>query len=144
MTTKSLAALLAEPGIIVAPGAYDALSAKLAARAGARAVYMTGFGVAGSTLGLPDIGLLSATEMADRVRAIADAAAPAPLIADGDNGHGGPLNAVTKRLEEIYATLVKGEGLPASEPRVTFQNYNEIVGLPELLASAARLEDETK
>lgn len=286
--TRSLAALLAEPGIVVAPGAYDALSARIAAQAGAQAVYMTGFGVAGSTLGLPDIGLLSATEMADRVRAIAEAAAPVPLIADGDNGHGGPLNAarltrlyeaagaqciqiedqvfpkrcghmegkevvslqeaaekiraaagarssrdfkimartdarathdlaealrrgeaflkagadilfieaprdmaeletvaktfrgvpllanmvedgktpylpakvleelgfkiaifpvaallaVTKRLEEVYGLLVKGEGLPAGASRVTFQRYNEIVGLPELLASAARLSGE--
>lgn len=259
-------------------------------QAGAHAVYMTGFGVAGSTLGLPDIGLLSATEMADRVRALAEAAMPAPLIADGDNGHGGPLNAarltrlyeaagaqciqledqvfpkrcghmegkevislaeaaekiraaadarasrdfkimartdarathdlsealrrgeaflkagadilfieaprdmaelqtiartfkgvpllanmvedgktpylsarvleeigykiaifpvaallaVTRRLEEVYATLLRGEGLPAGEPRVTFQRYNEIVGLPELLASAAKFSDETK
>lgn len=286
--TRSLATLLAEPGIIVAPGAYDALSARIAAQAGARAVYMTGFGVAGSTLGLPDIGLLSATEMADRVRAIAEAAAPVPLIADGDNGHGGPLNAarltrlyeaagaqciqledqvfpkrcghmegkevvslqeaaekiraaagarssrdfkimartdarathdlaealrrgeaflkagadilfieaprdmaeletvaktfrgvpllanivedgktpylsaktleelgfkiaifpvaallaVAKRLEEIYALLLKGEGLPAGTSRVTFQRYNEIVGLPGLLASAASLSGE--
>ena len=47
MSAKSLATLLKEPGIILAPGAYDALSAKLAARAGAAAVYMTGFGLAG-------------------------------------------------------------------------------------------------
>ena len=57
----------------MAPGAYDALSARLAARAGFDAVYMTGFGVSGSTLGMPDIGLLSATEMADRARALAAA-----------------------------------------------------------------------
>lgn len=95
-----LSALLAAPGIIVVPGAYDALSARIAARAGACAVYMTGFGVAGSTLGLPDIGLMSADEMIARVRALAAAAAPVPLIADGDNGHGGPLNAA--RLARAY------------------------------------------
>jgi 2-methylisocitrate lyase-like PEP mutase family enzyme len=95
-----LSALLAAPGIIVVPGAYDALSARIAARAGARAVYMTGFGVAGSALGLPDIGLMSADEMIARVRALAAAAAPVPLIADGDNGHGGPLNAA--RLARAY------------------------------------------
>jgi 2-methylisocitrate lyase-like PEP mutase family enzyme len=290
MSAKSLATLLKEPGIILAPGAYDALSAKLAARAGAAAVYMTGFGLAGSHLGLPDIGLMSASEMVDRVRAMSAASAPVPLIADGDNGHGGALNAgrlarlyeqagaqciqiedqvspkrcghmegkevvaieeaaskiraaadarnskdfkimartdarathnldealrrgeaflkagadilfieaprdlaelrkvadtfkgvpllanmvedgktpylsvklleelgfklvifpvsallaVTRRLEEIYATLLKGEGLPAGEPRVTFQRYNEILGLPELLASAAKLADGDK
>jgi 2-methylisocitrate lyase-like PEP mutase family enzyme len=287
---KSLATLLKEPGLILAPGAYDALSAKIAAQAGAAAVYMTGFGLAGSHLGLPDIGLMSASEMTDRVRAMSAACAPAPLIADGDNGHGGPLNAarltamyeqagaqciqiedqvfpkrcghmegkevvstaeaaqkikaaadaraskdfkimartdarathdldealrrgeaflkagadilfieaprdlaelrkvaetfkgvpllanmvedgktpylptkaleelgfklaifpvsallaVTKRLQEVYAALLKGEGLPADDARVTFQRYNEIVGLPELLASAAKIADGEK
>ena len=97
---KALAKRLKRKGIIVAPGAYDALSAKIAAQAGAECVYMTGFGAAGSTLGVPDIGLMSATEMADRVRALAASALPAPLIADGDNGHGGPLNAA--RLTRLY------------------------------------------
>lgn len=96
----TLSALLDAPDIILAPGAYDALSAKLAAQAGAKAVYMTGFGVAGSTLGVPDIGLMSATEMADRARALASAAGPVPVFADGDNGHGGPLNAA--RLTRLY------------------------------------------
>tara|TARA_R110000824_G_scaffold118960_15_gene272317 strand:+ start:3125 stop:4009 length:885 start_codon:yes stop_codon:yes gene_type:complete len=283
--TKSLSQLLDEPGLIIAPGAYDALSAKLASQAGAAAVYMTGFGLAGSHLGLPDIGLMSAAEMVDRVRAMSAASGTAPLIADGDNGHGGPLNAarlarayeqagaqciqiedqvfpkrcghmegkevvsiteaaqkiaaaadarsskdfkimartdarathdldealrrgeaflkagadilfieaprdmaelekvcatfkgvpllanmvedgktpildaktleelgfkiaiypvsallaVTKRLQEVYATLLKGAGLPEGESRVSFQNYNEIIGLPEMLASATKI-----
>ena len=81
-----------EKGVLVAPGAYDALSARIAAQAGAEAVYMTGFGVAGSLLGVPDIGLVTASEMIERVRALAAAASPVPLIADGDNGHGGVLN----------------------------------------------------
>ncbi len=96
----NFADLLAGSGIIVAPGAYDALSAKLAAKAGANAVYMTGFGVSGASFGLPDIGLVSAAEMSERVRAIAASCAPVPLIADGDNGHGGPLNAA--RLARAY------------------------------------------
>ena len=286
--TKTLDELLAAPGLVVAPGAYDALSARLAMQAGADAVYMTGFGVAGSTLGLPDIGLMSASEMVARVAALAEACAPVPLFADGDNGHGGPLNAarltrayeqagaaciqiedqvfpkrcghmegkevigledaaakiracvdarsskafkvmartdarathdldealrrgeafleagadllfieapqteaemtkvcetfkgvplvanmvedgktpylpardlealgfklaiypvaallaVTARLQSVYATLLKGEGLPAGEERVTFQRYNELIGLPEMLAEAAKLATE--
>lgn len=96
----SLRARLAEPTILMAPGAYDGLSARLAARAGAEAVYMTGFGVSGSTLGRPDVGLMSATEMADRTRAIAEACTPAPLIADGDTGHGGVLNVA--RMVRLY------------------------------------------
>jgi 2-methylisocitrate lyase-like PEP mutase family enzyme len=283
--TKSLSTLLAEPGLIIAPGAYDALSAKLAAQAGAAAVYMTGFGLAGAHLGLPDIGLMSASEMVERVRAMSAAAGAVPLIADGDNGHGGPLNAarlarayeqagaqciqiedqvspkrcghmegkevisiteaaqkiaaavdardsrdfkvmartdarathdldealrrgeaflkagadilfieaprdigemekvcatfkgvpllanmvedgktpildaatleamgfkiaiypvsallaVTQRLQEVYAALLKGKGLGGDAPRVSFQKYNELVGLPEMLASAAKI-----
>jgi 2-methylisocitrate lyase-like PEP mutase family enzyme len=87
-------------GPLVAPGAYDALTARIAAQVGAEAVYMTGFGVAGSYLGVPDIGIVSATEMIDRVRALAAAASPVPLIADGDNGHGGTSNV--ERLVRAY------------------------------------------
>lgn len=281
--------LLKGQEIIVAPGAYDALSAKLAAKAGAKVVYMTGFGVSGASFGLPDIGLVSAAEMSERVRAIAASCAPVPLIADGDNGHGGPLNAaklarayeaagadciqiedqvfpkrcghmegkevvaieeaaakiraaagaresasfkimartdarathdlgealrrgeaflkagadilfieaprdetelrkvaetfkgvplvanivedgktpylgakaleelgfrialfpvsallaVTARLQSVYETLVKGEGLPEGEARVTFQRYNELIGLGDMLADAAAINEKT-
>lgn len=84
---------LSDGNVLMAPGVYGGLSAKLAAQAGFEAIYMTGFGICGSTLGMPDIGLMTATEMADRARALAEAAAPVPLIADADNGHGGDLNA---------------------------------------------------
>lgn len=96
----SLDALLAREGILILPGAYDALSARLAVRAGAEAVYMTGYGVVGASFGVPDIGLIGPGEMAERVRALASAIAPVPLIADGDNGHGGPGNVA--RLVEAY------------------------------------------
>lgn len=99
-TGQSLKALLDSGRTVMAPGAYDALSAKLAAQAGFDAVYMTGFGVSGSELGMPDIGLLTATEMADRARALAEATAPVPLIADADNGHGGELNV--ERMVRLY------------------------------------------
>ncbi len=89
---ESLDTLLARRDILIVPGAYDALSARIAVQAGAEAVYMSGFGVAGSAFGVPDIGLLGPDEMAGRVRAIAGAIAPVPLIADGDNGYGGPAN----------------------------------------------------
>ena len=87
-------------GVLVAPGVYDGVSARQAVRAGAEATYMTGFGVAGSLLGVPDIGIVSATEMIDRVRALASASAPVPLIADGDNGHGGTANV--ERMVRAY------------------------------------------
>ena len=98
-------------GVLIAPGAYDALTARIAARAGAEAVYMTGFGVAGSLLGVPDIGIVSATEMIDRVRAFAPAAAPAYLIADGDNGHGGTANVerMVRGYEQAGAAAIQLE-----------------------------------
>lgn len=100
-----------QQGVLIAPGAYDALTARIAARAGAEAVYMTGFGVAGSLLGVPDIGIVSATEMIDRVRAFAPAAAPAYLIADGDNGHGGTANVerMVRAYEQAGAAAIQLE-----------------------------------
>ena len=92
--------LLNREGLLILPGAFDALSARIAARAGAEAVYMTGFGVVGANWGVPDIGLIGPVAMSERVRAMAGAIAPVPLVADGDNGHGGPAN--TARLVHAY------------------------------------------
>lgn len=89
-TTPSLDALLAANELLVLPGVFDALSARLAVRAGARAIYMTGFGVVGASFGVPDIGLIGPDAMSERVAALAAAVAPVPVVADGDNGHGGP------------------------------------------------------
>jgi 2-methylisocitrate lyase-like PEP mutase family enzyme len=82
---------LAAPGLIVAPGVYDLVSAKLADRAGFDALYMTGFGVVASHLGYPDAGLATYSDMVGRVRQIAEGVGT-PLIADGDTGYGGLLN----------------------------------------------------
>jgi len=93
------------------PGVFDALSARIAVRARAEVIYMTGFCVAGAGFGLPDIGLVSASQMIERVGVIAEAAAPVPLIADGDNGHGGPLNAaqLTRAYERAGAACIQLE-----------------------------------
>ncbi|KAI9019951.1 putative isocitrate lyase-family protein,putative carboxyvinyl-carboxyphosphonate phosphorylmutase [Hyaloraphidium curvatum] len=87
---RRLRELLARPGLVVAPGVFDGLSALLLARQPADAAYMTGFGVAAS-LGMPDAGLATLSEMAARVRLVASASR-APLIADADTGFGGLLN----------------------------------------------------
>ncbi len=84
--------LLDANDILVIPGVYDALSAVIARQAGFKALYMTGFGVAGSLLGKPDIGLVTASEMTERARQIADAAELLPVIADGDTGYGNEYN----------------------------------------------------
>ena len=89
--TKQLRELLARPGAIMAPGVADALNARLVKRHGFEAVYMTGAGTTAVRLGMPDVGLLTATEMIDNAGRIAEASG-LPLIADADNGYGGVLN----------------------------------------------------
>src|ERR1700753_4086132 len=86
MERMTLDAILQSPRATGVPGVYDALSARVAARAGASVIYMTGFGVAGAGFGVPDIGIVSAAEMIERVGVIAQACDGVPLIADGDNG----------------------------------------------------------
>ncbi|MHB1447384.1 MAG: isocitrate lyase/PEP mutase family protein [Acidimicrobiales bacterium] len=90
---RQLRKLLADGGTVVAPGAYDALSARLIEEAGFQAVYMTGFGSAASLIGRPDIGLLSGSEMIDNARRIAGCVA-VPVIADADTGYGNPINVI--------------------------------------------------
>jgi 2,3-dimethylmalate lyase len=90
-TTTQLRQLLREPGIIVAPGAYDCLTAKLIAREGFPAVYMTGAGTALTRLGQPDLGVATLSEMVANAAAMASTVA-IPLIADADTGYGGALN----------------------------------------------------
>jgi 2-methylisocitrate lyase-like PEP mutase family enzyme len=77
----------------MAPGAYDALSARLVEQAGFDVVYMTGFGSTASLVGRPDVGLLTGTEMIDNARRIA-AAVDVPVIADADTGYGNAINVV--------------------------------------------------
>src|SRR6266571_1829237 len=91
-------ALLAAPGLIIAPGAYDALSARLIEQAGFDVVYMTGSGAANSLLGEPDLGLTTMTEMASQAARIS-AATTLPVVADADTGYGGPLN-VRRTVQE--------------------------------------------
>ena len=70
---KKLRELLARPKVLMAPGAADALTARLIAKHGFEAIYMTGAGTTAVRLGMPDVGLLTMNEMVDNARAIADA-----------------------------------------------------------------------
>lgn len=92
-TRPRLRQLLDSAAPVLAPGAYDSLSARLVEAAGFDAAYMTGFGTSASLLGRPDVGLLTATEMTDNARRMA-AAVDVPLIADADTGYGNPLNVI--------------------------------------------------
>jgi len=89
--TERLRALLAEPGIIVMPSCFDALSARLIERTGFSATFMSGFAVSAARVGLPDTGLMSYAEIVDQGRNICSAVS-IPVIGDGDTGYGNPLN----------------------------------------------------
>jgi 2-methylisocitrate lyase-like PEP mutase family enzyme len=104
--TTKLRELIQRKEILVAPGAFDALSAKLIEAVGFDAVYMTGFGTAASIFGIPDIGLLTMTEMVENARRISDAV-KIPVIADADTGYGNHLNVV-RMMEEYEKAGVAG------------------------------------
>ncbi len=91
MSKQTLAQLVRSGKFISAPGVYDMISARIADAMGFDALYMTGYGVTASHLGLPDAGLASYTDMVSRVGQIAQGT-KTPLIADGDTGYGGLLN----------------------------------------------------
>lgn len=101
--------------IVVAPGAYDALTAKLVEHSGFEAVYVSGAGVSYSTLGQPDVGLVSFGEMVESVRKVASAVS-IPIIADADNGYGNPLNVrrtvQAYELAGAYAIQIEDQAWP--------------------------------
>lgn len=104
--TTKLRELLQKKEILVAPGAHDALAAKIVAQTGFEAVYFTGYGQAASHLGSPDVGLLTMTEMVMRARNFA-AAVDIPVIADADTGFGNAVNVI-RTVREYEAAGVAG------------------------------------
>src|SRR5712671_2389094 len=98
-------ALLHRDGMVVAPGAYDCITAKLIEQAGFATVYMTGAGTA-ATLGYPDFGLVTLSEMVANAGRIA-AAVELPVIADADTGYGNELNAF-RAVREFERSGVAG------------------------------------
>ncbi|MEK9671364.1 MAG: isocitrate lyase/PEP mutase family protein [Rhodospirillaceae bacterium] len=99
-SAQKLSDLLSKPGCLLTPGIYDAMSAKLAARAGYDVGFMSGFAVSAARLGLPDTGLITYAEMVDQGRNMC-AAVDMPIIGDGDTGFGNAINV--KRTVEGYA-----------------------------------------
>ncbi|GAA3507416.1 isocitrate lyase/PEP mutase family protein [Streptomyces showdoensis] len=99
---RSFRSLLEGGEIVLAPGAADAVTARLVEAAGFPAVYMTGFGATAGRLGMPDIGLLSQTEMTEHARNMTRAVS-IPVIADADTGYGGPSNIDRTVREYVQA-----------------------------------------
>jgi 2-methylisocitrate lyase-like PEP mutase family enzyme len=99
-TTTRLRQLLDSGRTIVAPGCYNALTAKILDAVGFPALYMTGYGTSLSLLGMPDAGLCTMTEMHANARYIANAV-KVPVIADADNGYGNAINVIRTVREYI-------------------------------------------
>ena len=104
--TTKLRKLIEGDDILVCPGTYDPLMAKLINQLGFEAMYMTGAGVSHSTLAMPDLGLTTMTEMVQRATPLADAS-ELPLICDADTGYGNALN-VMRTVREYERAGVAG------------------------------------
>ena len=106
MAMTSVGRILDSQGFLLAPGVYDALSAKVARRAGFEALFISGYSVAASQLGEPDIGLLTQTEIIEAARRVCRVV-DCPVIVDADTGYGGTLNVI-RTVKELIAAGAKG------------------------------------
>lgn len=107
---RRLRELLDSPEVLVLPGAADALTARIAVDAGFDAVYATGAGFANAGFGLPDVGLISSSEVVEHVRRICDVV-DVPVVVDADTGYGGVLNVhrTVRALERAGAAAIQLE-----------------------------------
>ena len=106
MTTKRVQKILDHVGALAFPGIYDTLSAKIAEKTGFPMAFVSGYSLAASTIGEPDFGLLTQTEMVERARHIC-ASVDIPVIVDADTGYGNPLN-VYRTVKDLIAAGAAG------------------------------------
>jgi len=104
--TELLRKILEKEKALLVPGSYDAFSAKILKQAGFRVIYMSGSGVTASLTGMPDVGLLTMTEMVNQARNIVNAI-DLPLICDADHGYGNPINVI-RTVKEYERAGVAG------------------------------------
>jgi 2-methylisocitrate lyase-like PEP mutase family enzyme len=144
---QNLRALLDQGQLVVAPGVFDGITAHLARRTGQAAAYMTGAGVAASGFGLPDIGLVTGTEMAERARMLVGVLGDIPLIADADTGYGAAMNVVrTVRLYEqagVAAIQLEDQVFPKRCGHLSDKRVVDAAEFEQTLAAAldARSDD---
>jgi 2-methylisocitrate lyase-like PEP mutase family enzyme len=115
----NLAHRLSQKNLLLAPGVCDPLTALIAARAGAEALYLSGAAIANTRLGRPDIGLVSMSEVTDTIMLVRDRV-DLPLIVDADNGYGNALN--TQRTMRVF------ERAGANALQIEDQNYPKRCG----------------
>lgn len=144
---KNLKKIMEKTTFIAAPGAYDALTAKIVESQGFPAVYMTGYGTSVSGFGLPDLGFLTMTEMVQNAGRMADAV-EIPLIADADTGYGNPMNVV-RTVREFEKAGVSAIHLEDQQwpKRCGHMNGKSVVETTDMTAKIkaavdARLDDD--
>ncbi|MBE0694506.1 MAG: oxaloacetate decarboxylase [Aquamicrobium sp.] len=133
-STSRLAEIFAERRATLVPGAFNALSARVIADLGYEAVYVTGAGVTNGLLGVPDIGLITVTELAGTVAAIRDAV-DLPLIVDADTGFGNAVNTVrtVRTLERAGADAIQIEDQVFPKKCGHFSG-KDVVGVGEIVS----------
>src|SRR6516162_6217802 len=131
MPTRRLRQLLQKPGIIRSLGAHDVFTARLIEAAGLETVFIGGFGTSASLLGLPDVGFLTLTEMADAVRRMAQRVA-IPVVADGDTGHG-DLHNVERTVREFERAGAAGLLIEDPQSRAELERIPREVRYPLLV-----------
>lgn len=132
--------MLRAPGIVVAPGAYDAVSARLVERAGFDAVYIGSYATAASRLGLPDAGLVSMREMVDHAALVVGAVEHIPVVADAENGFG---SAVTlwRTVREFERAGVAGIHLEDHEFGKHLDAWGRILSKAEMVGKVRAAVD---
>lgn len=106
MATTRVQKILNDVGALAFPGIYDTLSAKIAEKIGFPMAFVSGYSMAASTIGEPDFGLLTQTEVVDRARHIC-ASVNIPVIVDADTGYGNPLN-VYRTVKDLISAGAAG------------------------------------
>lgn len=140
-TRRTLRRRLAEPDILVVPGAADAMTALIVENAGFDAVYATGAGFANASFGRPDVGLVSESEVVTHVGRITDVLR-VPLIVDADTGYGGVLNVrrTVRDLERAGVAAIQLED--QIEPkRCGHFDGTTVIGVGEMVQKLAAAVD---
>src|SRR5512135_2019757 len=136
--------LVLDPEILILPGAYDGLSAKIIEQAGFRAVTFGGYATSASLLAKPDVSLLTLTEMVNQARYIAEAV-DIPLFADGDTGHGNVTNvARTVKLFEdagVAGLFIEDQVFPK---RCGHMEGKQVIPTEEMIAKIKAAVDARK
>lgn len=130
---RRLRQLLSSGSIVVAPGAFDAWSARLIELSGFDAVYMTGYGASASLLAMPDLGLMTGSEMVSQAKRLSDAVS-VPVIADADNGFGDVLNVqrTTREYERAGVAAIQIED-QVSPKRCGHMENKQIVSIEQMV-----------